>query len=376
MAPPTATATPAPAPAPLAARAASLLQTAEEIRNGIIASVEGGCSLVHTEGRYSVIRTLPSGEAWGAGPSGGVRTLIIERTLDGRAEVMGLLISNIIGGGAGGGAMRGDFSEELDVEAYFEVEQVAGMLRGATYVGRGALLGQPALRYEFRTERPGPDGSHGETLLVRYFATANPFIRGEEQYLVLPDGSTHLERQRYVSGFEAGMCAPDDGGDEADEVTRGIAAQTEALWNEFRAQVESGCALELSLERFDGGEVGMKTERVEGSIALRRLDDFAYVAGLGVYAEGPVSSPFPKGVVNAPFYQGETELNGLPAVRYERRDLHAEQEGLRDELTVVESVVANPLLSRLTQYTLQHDGERIVEWASALTGIRAVDCPA
>ncbi len=119
----------------------------------------------------------------------------------------------------------------------------------------------------------------------------------------------------------------------------------------------------------------MRTERIEGEVALGTLDYFAYVAGLGVYAEGPVSSPFPEGVVNAPFYQGETELDGLPAVRYERRDLHAEQEGLRDGLTVVEAVLANPLLSRLTQYTLRHDGERVEEGTSALTAIRAVDCP-
>lgn len=63
------------------------------------------------------------------------------------------------------------------------------------------------------------------------------------------------------------------------------------------------------------------------------------------------------------------------AARYERRDLHAEREGLRDGLTVVESVLANPLLSRRTHYTIRHDGERIVEEESALTAIRAVDCP-
>jgi len=263
-----------------------------------------------------------------------------------------------------------------DFEVHSELDRVEGMLRGAAYVGEAHFLGQPALRYELRTERLEMDAGQAETLLVRYFVTANPFVRGEDQYLVLPDGSMHLERQSYVSGFEAQMCAPDDGRDEADTVTRGIVAKTEAIRNEFRAQVESGCALELSLERLDGADVGMRTERVEGRIALGRLDDFAYLAGLGVYAEGPTPSPFPEGAVNAPFYQEETELNGLPAVRYERRDLHAEQGGLRDGLTVVESVLANPLLSRLTHYTLRHDGERIVEWASALTGIRAVDCPA
>jgi len=246
--PVTATATPTPTTAPLASEAASLLRTAEEVRNGIIASVEGGCSLIHTEGRYSVFRTLPSGEVRGE-PSGGVRTLIIEGTPDGRTEVVASSTRTAIGRSPLGGS----FSNDFDIEAYLGVDQVAGMLRGAAYVGEAHFLGQPAFRYEFRTERPGPDGSHAETLLVRYFATTNPFIRGEDQYLVLPDGSTHLERQWYVSGFKAGMCAPDDGGGEADEVTRGIAAKTEAVRNELRAQVESGCALELSLERFDGG---------------------------------------------------------------------------------------------------------------------------
>ncbi len=366
---PMATATPT--AAPLTAEAASLLRTAEDVRNGIIAAMEGGCALVHTEGRYSVFRRLPSGEVWGD-PSGGVRTLIIERTPDGRTQVVASSISTTIGGSAVGGS----FSDDLDLEVYLGLDQIAGMLRGAAYVGEAHFLGQSALRYEVRTERPELDAGQAETLLVRHFAKANPFIRGEDQYLVLPDGSTHLERQRYVSGFESGMCAPDDGGDEADVVTRGIAAKTEAIWNEFRAQVESGCALELSLERRDGREMGMRTERVEGRVALGRLDDFAYLAGLGAYTERLTPSPFPEGVVNALFYQGKTELNGLPAVRYERRDLHAEQEGLRDGLTVVESVLANPLLSRLTQYTLRHDGERTVEGRSALIAIRAVYCPA
>ncbi len=276
----------------------------------------------------------------------------------------------------GGSAVGGSFSDDFDLEVYLTLDQVAEMLRGAAYVGEAHFLGQSALRYEVRTKRPELDGGEAETLLVRYFATANPFVQGEDQYLVLPDGSTHLERQRYVSGFEAGICAPDDGDVEADVMTRGIVAKTEAMWNEFRAQVESGCALELQLEKRDGAEVEMKTEHVEGEIALGTLEWFAYLAGLGVYTEKLTPSPFPEGVVNAPFYRGETELYGLPAVRYERRDLHAKQEGLRDGLTVVESVLANPLLSRLTQYTLRHDGERIVEGGSALTAIRAVDCPA
>ncbi|MDE2838668.1 MAG: hypothetical protein OXL97_14370 [Chloroflexota bacterium] len=325
---------------------------------------------MHTEGRYRVFRRLPSGEVWGD-PTGGVRTLIIERTPGGQTEVVASSITTAIRGGA----VFNDEPEFRDFKLHSEVSRVEEVLRGASYVGEASFLGQPALRFEARAERPELDAGEAKTLLVRYFATANPLIRGEEQYLVLADGSMHLERQRYVSGFEARMCAPDDGEGEADVVTRRIAARTEALWNEFRAQVESGCALELSLEGHDGAEMKMRMERVEGEIALGTLDWFAYLGGLGVYTEEPTPSPFPEGVVNAPFYQGKTGLNGLPAVRYERRDLHAEQEGLRDGLTVVESVLANPLLSRLTQYTLLHDGERIVEQASALTAIRAVDCP-
>ena len=131
---------------------------------------------------------------------------------------------------------------------------------------------------------------------------------------------------------------------------------------------------EVFVEPFAGGGIASLTavmERVEGRTALGRLDDFAYPAGFGVYTE----RYFPSGVVNALSYRGETELNGLPAVRYERRDLYAEREGLRDGLTVGEFASTNPLVSRLTHYTLRHDGERMVDGASALTAIRAVDCP-
>ena len=376
MPPPVAMPTPIPVVTPHTDdESTSLLRTAAEVRSRIIlAVVEDGCTFVRTEGRYSAFRTLPHGEM-SRDPSGEVRAVAIESTASGDVEVVASSISSAIGSGA----MGGESDSPLDFDAYLddEVRGVTDTLRGGEYAGPASFLGRPALRYEMRMERPGgvDDGS-AETLLVWYFDRANPFIRGEEQYLLLPGGIEHLERQRYVSDFRTGMCGTDDGRGEAAAVTREIRARAAAMQEELLAQVESGCALALSAEGLREGEEETRTEFLAGETAVGALELRAAIAGVGEHTEEAESRHFPKGVVNARAYGGETELYGQRAVRYLRRDLRATPEGLRDVLTVGEYVRTSPLLFRLKAYTLTHGGDLQHPRTSTVPAIQSVVCPA
>ncbi|MYD97088.1 MAG: PstS family phosphate ABC transporter substrate-binding protein [Gammaproteobacteria bacterium] len=375
MPPPVATPTPTPVVTPQTDdESPALLRTATEVRSRIIlAVVEDGCTFVRTEGRYSAFRTLPHGRISGD-PSGEVRTVAIERTTSGNVEVVASSISSAIGSGA----IEREFHSPLDFDAYLD-SQVGGMtdmLRGGEYTGPASFLGRPALRYEVRMERPGgvDDGS-AETLLVWYFDKVNPFIRGEEQYLLLPGGIEHLERQWYVSEFQAELCGTDDGGGEAEAVTREIRTRVAATKEEFLARVESGCALALSTEGLREAEQATRTELLAGESAVGMLKLRASIAGVGEHIEEAESRHFPEGVVNARFYGGETELYGQPAVGYLRRDLRAVPEGLRDVLTVGEYVRASPLLFRVKTYTLTHDGETQPLRTYTVPAIQSVVCP-
>ncbi len=368
-----------PTPTPVATlhtddESAALLRTAAEVRSRIItAVVEDGCTFVRTEGRYNSLRTLPDGEVSGE-PSGEVRTVVIERTGSRNVEVVASSISSAMGSVA----MGGKFDSPLDFDAYLddEVGGVTVMLHGGEYAGSASFLGRSAHRYEARMERPGGvvDGS-AETLLVWYFDRANPFIRGEEQYLLLPGGIEHLERQWYVSEFQTGTCATDDGGGEAEAMTREIRTQAAATQEELLAQVEAGCALALSIEGLREAEEETRTEVLAGETAIGLLEWLAALAGADEHTGGAERRHFPEGVVNAQFYGGETELYGRPAVRYSRRDLRATPEGLRDELTVGEYVRVSPLLFRLKIYVLLHDGELQHRRTYTSLAIRSMACP-
>lgn len=367
----TPTLTPPPAPSPTAmplpdGQAAMLLQRANQVRTGIVEATRKGCAFLYEEGEY---RWNGFGAVDGNGgsdmPYGRVARTTVEFGPDGQIEGESQSVSGLQSPLSGSVAVDADLPAWLDAE----VVSLTEMLARGQYAGESSLIGRPSLRFEVRGGGDASSSGPAESLSVYDYVVDNPFIRSEHHYTVLSDGNVQLERQWATSAFGVEGCDP---AGEAARAT-GEAVALEVRRNALKARdvlvesIEAGCALSME---FDSAQ---QADRVEGADVRDLLSWFVAVAGLVSPGDEGGDDGLLEGTPEYS-YAGETELFGLPAVRFEYSEVRASESGLTNYMNVLEFVRENPLLSRTTVYgAILPDGAPGIVHQQAVSSL-AADC--
>lgn len=372
----TPTPTPTPTPAPDATggpsqggQSALLLQRAEQVGMELIEATREGCAFSYEVGEYRSSRSgAVEGKADSGVPYGRVARTTVEFGPDGRVRSERQSVTGLQSPLSSGGGGDSDLPAWLD-------EQIAGlaeMLARGRYVGESSFRGRPSLRYEMRVEGGAASLGAAGSLFVFDYVVDNPFIRGEHQYAIFPDGNVQLERQWATSEFGVEGCAPED--EAARAVMEAVAVEIErnarAVHDRLTESIDAGCALTFTME----SGLAPPARRVEGDDARDLLSWFVAIAGIA----NPGNADGDDGSMGAPAdeysYAGETELFGRAAVRFEHSEVRASESGLTDYLTVLELVRENPLLSRAIAYgTLLPDGAPSMVYQQTVSSI-AADC--
>ena len=338
-----------------------LQQRADQVRTDIIRATKEGCAFSYEEGE----------DRNGDVPYGRVARTTMVFDSDGQpvgemSSVTGLQ-STLSGGGSGAADLPAWLSDQV-------VSLVDMQARG-TYAGEASLSGQPSLRYEARTEGGISSSGPTESWFIFDYVIDNPFIRGEHQYTVLPDGNVRLERQWVMSAFGVEDCGPD--GEAARSTGEAVALEikqnAQNAHDALMESIEAGCALTATGESATTQQTGGESRRIEGDAARGLLSHYVAIAGV-VSPEDWGDEDHPSEEPSEFSYAGETELFGRPAVRFEHSEVRASTSGLANYFNVLEFVRDNPLLSSATVYeTLLPDGAPSMIHQQAVSGLTA-DC--
>lgn len=334
-----------------------------------IEATREGCAFLYEEGEY---RSNGSGGVGGnAGqetPYGRVARTTVEFGPDGQFRSESQSVTGLQSTLSSGGGVDSDFPAWIDEQ----IVSLADVLGRGRYVGESSFIGQPSLRYEMRTAGGVSSSGAAGPLFVFDYVVDNPFIRMEQQYAVLPDGNTRLERQWATSEFGVERCGVDGESPRSAGETVGLEIERNALaaHDGLVESIDAGCALVLTMEYNSAPQ----TDRMEGGDARDLLSWFVAIAGLA----NPENANGDDGSMGVPggeySYAGETELYGRPAVSFKHSEVRASESGLTNYLNVWEFVWKNPLLSRATVYgALLPDGTPVMVQQQAVSSL-AADC--
>ena len=340
------------------------------MRAGILEATRKGCDFLYEVGEYrSNGYGAAGGNAAPGAPYGRVARTTVEFGPGGQFQAHSQSVTGLQSAlSSGGEGVDSDLPAWLDEQ----VASLVDMLARGAYVGESSLIGQPSLRYEVRTEGVASSSGPAESLFVLDYVIDNPFIRSEHQYTVFPDGSVQLERQWATSAFGVEGCGPD--GEAANSIGEAVGVEIERnaldVHDALAEKVEAGCAITYTMEY----SAAPRTDRVEGGEARDLLSWFVAIAGIA-NPENDGGDDSRMGVPDGRYsYAGETELFGRPAVRFERSEVRASEDGLTNYLNVLDFVRENPLLSRATVYgAVLPDGAPAVAHRQAVSSL-AADC--
>ncbi len=427
---------PAPTAAPVelsAADAEALLhENAARVRDEFIRNAEN-CRFTYSYAGLSAVRE--GREGWEV-----ERHMTLR---DGRTVSSGSSTSSSHGGVDAARIPEYGPDNDYDPVEWFGAEYqslVDGADRG-TYAGRSTYFGQPALRYETRVEREDAD-MPASALIVTDHLVENPYVFIENEYSANADGTRQLERQFMRYRFELTHCTAGGGYDAAAVAVWRALAEKAAdvytsirdgllegcemtfredhyMWLDFRGDPLPGGSLETEVRyviaRNDGGSwqvtpqgVARQGERIVGRTTPEGIwmvldpwtgewteqppvteayeDPFEFlsehIAGLG-YARFVDEEGLPLSTDDGQHYHypyaGKTEVDGRPAVRYEKvsTDSYAidPEDGLRLYVEAHEFLEDNPLLFRRSDYLLLPDGEIQPYAESRVEELGLQDCP-
>ena len=325
--------------------------------------------------------------------------------------------------------------KDSDAAEWFAVEyqRLLDNAPRGEYVGQSSYLGRPTLRYELRIEHDtGADGDMPVvTLLTFDYLVENPFVFVEHEYSVFADRAQKLVRQFTRSEFRLGGCT---GGPKQDidalEVRRELARSAAAAYAPVRDAIFAGCQVTLTtaygrwrvLEDMEQGPsvTGGTTHSIlapssDGAWLLTQEYEYRGADGTSEAhsSDSSIADPLDRlaqslrevvgigGLIDKDGfprrddgddrwlnyrYAGETEIDGRPAVRFERygiegRSKRFEQHGigmdseLRHVLWGLEFVKDNPLLHRETYSYVLPDGSLLPGSVTAITDVSVGECP-